>query len=233
MKRFIPVLRNSLGQTLAKQKEFWQSPRMISSTLLGVAMLVASLVINYSAGLYTNSRASNSVQDILLDNLPVYKTGFVFIYGALAMWLFVALILITNPKNLPFTLKSVALLIVIRSIFTTMTHLGPYPGMTSWPQSDLLSKFTFGADFFFSGHTAFPFLFALIYWHKIFLRWFFLLSSVIFAASVLLGHLHYSIDVFAAFFITYSVFILGCRFFTEEYEIMYNNKPIFTIGINK
>lgn len=231
MRTFTQALKNNSRKALVKQLDFWRSPRLVTSAVLGAIMLGASLVINYSAGLYTNSIASNSVQDIILDNIPVFRTGFIFVYGAIIMWIFVLLILILNPRYLPFVLKSIALLVVTRSIFTIMTHLGPYPNMTAWPQNNVLEKFSFGADFFFSGHTAFPFLMALILWHKILFRLVFIALSVIFAASVLLGHLHYSIDVFAAFFITYSVFVLGCSFFADEYELMYGKKPNFTLGL--
>lgn len=40
------------------------------------------------------------------------------------------------------------------------------------------------------------------------------------AALVLLGHLHYSIDVFAAFFIVYVIFIIAKRVFKGEYEML-------------
>jgi hypothetical protein len=195
-------------------------------------MLIASLIINYSAGQYSDVRAGNSVKDIILDNLPVIRTGFIFTYGALAMWLFILFLLLANPKSIPFTLKSVALLIVIRSLFVIMTHLGPYPNMTKIPQNDILEKFSFGADYFFSGHTAFPFLLTLLYWHHKILRHLFLCASIIFAASVLLGHLHYSIDVFAAFFITYAVYEIAAWFFADEYAIMYSKKPKFLLGVN-
>lgn len=61
-------------------------------------------------------------------------------------------------------------------------------------------------DLFFSAHTGLPFLLALEFWDNKILRYIFLLSSLGGATLVFLGHIHYSIDVLAAFFITYSVF---------------------------
>jgi hypothetical protein len=39
-----------------------------------------------------------------------------------------------------------------------------------------------------------------------------------FGVIVLLSHLHYSIDVFAAFFITYSIYHIALKLFDRDYE---------------
>lgn len=216
-----------INTILKRQKAFFSDGKNISSTVLGLCVFVASLIINYGAGNYTMRNIGTPVRDIILDNIPVIHTSFIFIHGAIALWIFVLFLLIWDPNRIAFTLRSVSLLIIIRSFFVIMTHLGPYPERAFLPHYKIMSLFTFGADFFFSGHTAFPFLFALIFWPNKKLRCFFLLSSLVFAASVLLGHLHYSIDVFAAFFITYSTYILSARLFSREFETLYGEKPKF------
>ncbi|HBB03313.1 TPA: hypothetical protein DCZ39_00140 [Patescibacteria group bacterium] len=50
-----------------------------------------------------------------------------------------------------------------------------------------------------------PFLMALIFWKNKLMRYAFILAAMSFGIIVLLGHLHYSIDVLAAFFITYTI----------------------------
>ena len=74
-------------------------------------------------------------------------------------------------------------------------------------------------DLFFSGHVGLPFLVALIFWRYTYLRYYFLLFALIASVTVLLGHLHYSIDVFSAFFITYGIFEIAKRFFKKEYRL--------------
>ena len=46
-----------------------------------------------------------------------------------------------------------------------------------------------------------------------------LVASLVFGTAVLLGHLHYSIDVFSAFFITYAIFHLAIWLFPKDYGL--------------
>jgi membrane-associated phospholipid phosphatase len=100
------------------------------------------------------------------------------------------------------------LLVLIRSFFISLTHLG-IPADAILPSGPhLWSMIIFKNDLFFSGHTALPFLGFLIF-RKEKIRAFFLVMTVILAATVLLMHVHYSIDVFAAFFIAYGSYKFG------------------------
>ena len=140
------------------------------------------------------------------------------VQGILVFVAFVALLLIIEPKRIPFALKSIALWVVVRSIFISLTHIAPYPEHAIVLSSNLINKFTFGADLFFSGHTGLPFLIALLFWNHKALRYTFIATSLIFGTAVLLGHLHYSIDVFAAFFITDGVYRIAEKFFAKDYQ---------------
>jgi len=167
---------------------------------------------------YAVTRAGNPTTDLLLDNLPIVNTDLVFSEGALLFVLFVIVLLFLKPETISFTLKSIATFIIVRSIFVTMTHLGPFPGHII---TDLNSfrYLTSGSDLFFSGHVGMPFLLALLFWRDKRLRIVFIACSIIASVAVILGHLHYTIDVFSAFFIAYGVYHISQHFFKKDHEL--------------
>jgi membrane-associated phospholipid phosphatase len=58
-----------------------------------------------------------------------------------------------------------------------------------------------------------------MFWDNKKLRFLFLGLSVLFAIVVLLGHLHYSIDVLSAYFITFTIFYI-CKFlFKKDWQL--------------
>ena len=188
-----------------------------SSLLEGVILFIVSVYATHLASLYAEVRAGNSVDDIILSNTRVYDLEFLFVYVAIALVLFVVVLCIRFRNTAPFLLKAVSLFIIIRSIFVSLTHIGPFP-LKLELESKLLDFITTGNDLFFSGHTGLPFLIALIFWDHPYIRILFLTASFVLGASVLLAHLHYSIDVFAAFFITYSIYHIALKLFKKDYE---------------
>lgn len=197
----------------------WRHKDTAKSISWGILFFAVSLVINYFAGLYATKRASSPVTDIILDNIPAMDVDALFTYGIIAFFVLVTALLIYRPVNSPFVLKSMALFIIIRSFFIILTHIGPAPTIIETVSStSLMSFFTFTGDLFFSAHTGLPFLLALIFWKDKSLRAIFLGFTIIMAVVVLLGHYHYSIDVFAAFFITYGIMEIAKRFFRKDFQ---------------
>jgi len=206
--------------SMAEHRHFWSEPTCRGSVLRGVLALIASLVINYAAGTYASLHAGHAVRDIILDRVPTLPVDDIFVDGALVFWAFVAVILLAAPRTAAFVLKTLSLFIVIRAFFVILTHVGPPADEAVLDPNTLMDKLTFSGDLFFSGHTGFPFLLSLTFWENRTLRHVFLLSSVVFALAVLFGHIHYSIDVFAAFFITDSIFRVAQRMFPHDYEML-------------
>jgi hypothetical protein len=213
-----------MGGLFDGHKGFW-NPARKRSLYQGILLLVLSIVIQITLGRYSSAQANTAgpASDIFLDNLPVVNLGFIIVGGAIALWVFAWVLLILRPRYLIFGIKSIALFIISRAFFFSLTHVGPYPTNIS-PSPDntgysLYHLLTFQGNFFYSGHTGFPFLLALIFWENDVLRRSFLFLTVFFGASVLLAHVHYSIDVFAAPFIIYGVFIITTKVFPHDYAL--------------
>ncbi|MDB5254168.1 MAG: conserved rane protein of unknown function [Parcubacteria group bacterium] len=188
------------------------------SFISGLVLLIVSLFINFYAGIYATERASNSVTDIILSNIRVYDLDGLFVYGSWVLVAFIVLVCFSRPQKSLFVIKSIALFVLIRAVFITLTHIGPFPTQVIINPRSFLNYFVFGGDLFFSGHTGLPFLLSLIFWQEKVLRYIFLAASFMFAVVVLLSHLHYTIDVLSAFFISYGIFHIALKVFKKDKE---------------
>lgn len=197
-----------------------------SSIVISVLFATFAFFVNLVAINYATEHVSNSVTDIVLSNIPVFDVDGFFVYGTFLLLAFMTLICLAHPKRIPFTLNSVALLWIIRSAFASLTHIAPFVTNAGSDFSPTMAKAFFGGDLFFSAHTGVPFLFALIYWHENGLRYALLGWSAYFGIVVLLGHLHYSIDVAAAFFITYAIYCIARRLFPRSYALFHSDAQI-------
>jgi len=209
----------------SEHKGFWNRQRK-RSLYLGILLLLLSLVVQIRAGHYSSRTAAsaNFAGDLFLDNLPVVNLDFVIVLGAVLFWSFVFTLLAFRPRYLLLGIKAIALFIIFRAFFISLTHLGIYPRQITIDGGDagyrLYKLFTFQGNFFFSGHTGFPFLAALIFWREKWLRRVFLLATFLFGLSVLLAHAHYSIDVFAAPFIVYGIFKIAEKLFPRDKAVL-------------
>lgn len=192
---------------------------VVYSSVMGMFLLALSLVANFAANVFATNRMGNPVNDIILDNIPTYNVSVLFFQGFGLFLAFAVLLLILKPKRVPFALKSLAVFILIRSLFIILTHMGPPANEMLFDPGTISKKLTAGADLFFSSHTGLPFLAALLFWENKIYRYMFLVLSFVFGATVLLGHLHYSIDVFSAFFITYGIYHISRSFFKKDIKL--------------
>jgi membrane-associated phospholipid phosphatase len=180
---------------------------------LALMLLLIAVFIDYAVGIYVDSVGAAAVPDLVLDHLPVVNLEYVYMYGfilciaALAIWP-----LVYRPHLLHTTVTQFSILVLIRGIFTVVTHLkapaGAVPVHYPWPISIISPQ----NDLFFSGHVAVPFLGFLLFKDRI--RYLFLALAIILGITVLLMHIHYTIDVLAAFFIAYGSYRLCNRFFS-------------------
>ncbi len=197
-----------MRKVIERHREHWSDWQLWVNSVVSLGLfLVAIFVMQPLAIDFANDSATNPVGDIILSNTPVFDVGIFFVYGMFLLVAFITTLCLERPKRIPFVLHALTLFVLIRCIFVSLTHVGAF--ITQAPSDEFtpaIARMFFGADHFFSGHTGAPFLMALIFWHTPWLRYVFLAWSVFFGVVVLLGHLHYSIDVLAAFFITYGIY---------------------------
>lgn len=188
------------------------------SLIIGIGLIVFAYFLNFWASAYNDSKTYLSVGDLILDQLPVVNLNFLFLWGiwGLILLMFVYPVFF-KPEIIPFGLKTFSILIYLRCGFILLTNVGPPEGFYfngGLVGGNFLADFMFKNDLFFSGHTAYPFL-AFLVFRDHWIRWIFLVSSFVMAATVLLMHVHYSIDVFAAFFITFATYEISDRIFNR------------------
>ncbi len=207
-----------------EHKHFW---RENTYPFIGSALFfVFALMLQHFAYSYIDNRAiTTHVGDLLLDNLPTVDLDFLVVQAALLISALVGWLFFRHPRYLIFSLKTLALFIIVRSFFISLTHLGANLHQITLDSNSLgfgMYDFLYNAknDFFFSGHVGSPFMFGLIFWKKTIWRNIFFAASFILGATMLLAHMHYSIDVFAAPFITYGIFVVAKKVFKKDYQLI-------------
>lgn len=201
--------------------EYFRNKQYLESFVVSLLFLVGSLIMNFYAGTYAQESQSSPVTDIILSNTRVYDVDGIFVYGGLILIAFIILTIVAKPQRLPFIVKTIALFYIIRSFFISLTHIAVFPTHTAIDPIRFINDFTFSGDLFFSGHTGLPYLMGLIFWENKILRYIFIATSILMGTVVLLAHIHYTIDVFSAFFITYSIFHIAKKIFAWERDLFF------------
>ncbi len=206
-------------------RDFW-TKHDIFLLLTSFSWFVSAIIIQHFAYLYIDGHVVGThVGDIILDNIPAINLDFFIVQGALLSTLLVVFLFATKPRYLPFALKSLALFIIIRSFFISLTHLGINLHQITLNTNSVgfsIYDFLYNAknDFFFSGHVGAACLFGFIFWNEKIWGVVFFVFAGIFGISMLLAHMHYSIDVFAAPFIVYSLFIISTKLFRRDFNLI-------------
>lgn len=199
----------------------YRASLVLTLVMLGVSYVAVHFAYLYALE-YSLRPTSTYVGDLLLDNLPSINLNYLIVEGALFAIFASVLFVLFRPRYILFSFKALALFIAVRALLMSLTHVGIYPGAV--PPGigffdNIYSYLNLQSGFFFSGHTGLPFLAALIFWESRVARIMLLSLSGIFAVTVLLSHIHYSIDVFAAPFMAYGIFEITRFLFPRDYEL--------------
>jgi membrane-associated phospholipid phosphatase len=169
---------------------------------------------------FVEARPGTPLNDpILALFTPVDLTWpiFVIIYSSLALIIYH---LYDEPESFLLGIKIYILIAITR--MTSMYLLPLEPPVNMIPLHDPFIEFFAGAqsiltkDLFYSGHTATMFCFFLIAVKKSY-KTVFLIFTVLMGGAVILQQVHYSVDVFAAPFITYASYkIASLKIFPRE-----------------
>jgi len=200
----------------------WQSflrNKRYSTEFIITALLLILIMISFSQFLqYIEGRDGVVLNDPLLNLFnPVDLTWLTFSVIYLSIILFFSTVLL-KPYKLMLALQAYGLMIIFRAIVMYFTPLNPPHGimLLDDPFVQLFGNGEiFTKDLFFSGHTATLFLLFLLSENKK-LKTVFLISTLIVGACVLLQKVHYSIDVFAAFFFAFFAFRIVNYFHKTE-----------------
>jgi hypothetical protein len=202
-------------------KGFWTREH-VRSLVNALILLALATVFQFYASAYVERTPGNPAVDLFLGILPVVNLNFLIVEGALAAIALSVILVLAKPQYLLFTLKAGAIFIATRAMFIAVTHIGIYPGQIN-PDVGFFDRIYTGlgleAGFFFSGHTGLPLLMALILWNKKFWRYAYIILSVVFGIAVLFAHIHYTMDVLAAPYMTYGIFKMSQYFFPEDYKM--------------
>lgn len=157
---------------------------------------------------YAEARPGVVLQDPVLQLFnPIDLTWLIF--GLIYLCLLVGIFsLLKHPEKLLLAFQSYTLIVIVRIAAMYLVPLeAPEklivlkdPFVEMFGSGDSLTK-----DLFFSGHTATLFLLFLTAESKK-LKLIFILSAAVVGVSIILQHVHYIIDVFAAPFFTYACF---------------------------
>jgi hypothetical protein len=212
----LKVAQQTRGMSLATENldvgvRTWTSGLLQCWHLLALAsvLFVVALYADYRCGVYVTFRPGVQVPDLILDRLPSIDLSFLFTYGYMTLIMGMFLYpMFRRIRMLHVVAIQFSLLLIIRSLFMIFTHVATPAGAVPVHFPGFFSHLYFENDMFFSGHTAMPFL-GFYLFRPSRLRYVYLVGSIVMGLVVLAMHLHYSIDVLGAFFMTYCSYQMG------------------------
>ena len=179
---------------------------------LALLSLVGALAANRAANALAERSAQGALPspDVLFALLPRWDLRFLYLWGCAGFLVLMAWHALRRERSrVWYAAWLFALLIATKSLVVGLTPMRlPEDSLSVggfWFYDALARHFTAHNDLFFSLHTALPFLGFLVFRDSFFRR-LCLGASFLMGGTVLLCRLHYSMDVAAAYPITYALF---------------------------
>ena len=191
-------------------KEFLKEKRNRAELIISLILLAIVLTSLANFLNHVEARPGVLLPDPLLNLFkPIDLTWLIFALIYISLVVAIAT-LSKNPKRLLFAVQLYTLMVAVR--IAAMYLLPLEPPATMIILNDPFVEFfgtgqTLTKDLFFSGHTATLLILFLVSEKKT-IKTVFLISTIVVAIAVLLQHVHYTIDVFAAVFFTYTCYVV-------------------------
>jgi membrane-associated phospholipid phosphatase len=189
----------------------WQLKSFRNKTIIALFLVAIILLFLPTFFAFIEKREGIVLQDYVLDAIPPMDVSiptFIVIWG---MVLLVFFRIYQNPRLFLVIAYGFILMCLCRILTISLLPLNPPPGLITL--KDPIANIAYGVngtfitkDLFYSGHTGNMFLFFLCLeakWDKIIA----LTASFLIGFLVLIQHIHYSIDVIAAFIFTYFLYL--------------------------
>jgi len=189
----------------------WQEPRFRNKTIIALLLVAIILILLPTFFAFIEKREGMVLQDFVLEAIPAKDVS---IPTFVVIWSVVLLVfyrIYQSPRLFLVVAYGFILMCLARILTISLLPLNPPAGIITL--KDPIANIAYGGngifitkDLFYSGHTGNMFLFFLCLQHK----WdkiIALAASVIVGILVMVQHIHYSIDVIAAFIFTYFIYL--------------------------
>jgi hypothetical protein len=189
----------------------WQLKRFRYKTIIALLLVAIILIMLPTFFAFIEKRDGMVLQDYVLDAVPAMDVS---IPTFTIIWSVVLLVfyrIYQNPRLFLLVAYGFILMCVLRMLTISLLPLNPPPGLIVL--KDPIANIAYGGngifitkDLFYSGHTGNMFLFFLCLQHK----WdkiIALTASFLVGILVMVQHIHYSIDVIAAFLFTFFIYL--------------------------
>jgi membrane-associated phospholipid phosphatase len=199
-----------LNQTIS-WSEAWQHKSFRNKTFVALILVAIILLLLPTFFAFIEKREGVVLQDFVLERLPAIDVS---IPTFIIIWSVVLLVfyrIYQNPSIFLVVAYGFILMCLARVLTISLLPLNPPPDLIEL--KDPIANIAYGGkgifitkDLFYSGHTGNMFLFFLCLQHK----WdkiIALAASFMVGILVMVQHIHYSVDVIAAFIFTYFIYL--------------------------